>query len=335
MLMAPAVLALNGVALTVTGLMLLAAGFAYQVVRHWDIDSGSALQLKLERRTYLIATLVSWCLTANIVSLLLFVATAEQMANQFVGAMCATGVLNANPWGWPTLFLKIAVFFLSSSWLMLNYVDNRAPDYPLVRVKYGLLLAIAPWVALEATVQLRFFMKLNPNLITSCCGSLFTAQGEGVAATVAALDPVVSLLGMYASGLVLFGLGAHYWRRRRGVVAFTSAGVLAFLTALAAIVSCVALYLYEHPHHHCPFCILKGGHGYVGYWLYVPLFTATAFVLGVGLFTRWALVPSLTHVIAQEGRRFTAYALALFGVFYGVATYAVLGSNLTMVGVWW
>ena len=335
MLIAPAILALNGVALTVTSLMLLAGGFAYQVLRHWDIGSGSALQLRLERRTYLIATLVSWCLTANIVSLLVFVATAEQMANQFVGAMCATGVLNANPWGWPTLFLKMAVFFLSSTWLLLNYVDNRAPDYPLVRTKYGLLLAIVPLVALEATVQLTFFGRLEPNLITSCCGSLFTAEGEGVAATVSALDPVASLVGMYASGLVMLALGAYYRRRHRGVIAFTSAGVLAFLTALAAIVSCVALYVYEHPHHHCPFCILKGGHGYIGYWLYVPLFAATALVLGVGLFTRWARVPSLTRVIAQEGRRFTGYALALFGVFYGVATYAVLGSRLSMVGVWW
>ncbi len=107
-------------------LLLMAAGFALQVVRHWDIGSGSELQLTLERRTYLISTLVTWCFAAAVVSLLLFVYNAERMSTQFVGAMCATGVLNANPLGWPTLFCKILIFFAGAAWLMLNRLDNQA-----------------------------------------------------------------------------------------------------------------------------------------------------------------------------------------------------------------
>ena len=338
MLMNPAVMALNGVSLTVTLMMLMAAGFAVQVVRHWDITSGSERQLELERRTYLTSTLVTWCFSASVVALLLFVYNAEQMAPQFVGAMCATGVLNAHPLGWPTLFLKILVFFAGAAWLMLNRLDNQAADYPLVRVKYWMLLGLLPLVALETGVQFNYFRELDPDVITSCCGSLFTAAGRGVAATVAALDPAWSLAALYASGLVLLGLGTwHGWRAHSGRsgIAFSLSGILAFVTALAGIVSVVALYIYEHPQHHCPFCILKGGHGFVGYWLYLPLFTATALAVGVGVCSPWGKIPSLRVAVLADGRRYTALSLVLFALFYAVATYSLLTSNLRLEGVWW
>lgn len=335
MLTGPAVLALGGVGLTVSLLMLIAGVFALQVVRHWDIASGSERQLALERRTYLIATLVAWCFTTQILSLLLFVYNAEQMSSQFVGAMCATGVLNVNAWGWPTLFLKMAVFFAGAAWLLLNRVDNQAPDYPLVRVKYGLLLAIVPLVLAETAALLAFFANLDPDVITSCCGSLFTAEGEGVAAEVAGLDPALSLLAMYGSGLAFLGAGALYLWRERGGSALAPLGALAFAVALAAVVSSIALYVYEHPHHHCPFCLLKPGHGYIGYGLYVPLFAGTALALGIGLIHPWRRIPSLRAVVATDGRRLARLALAAFGIFYGLATYAVVASNLSMEGVWW
>lgn len=336
MLIGPAALALNGVSFTVTLLLLMAAGFALQVIGHWDIGSGSELQLALERRTYLISTLVTWCFAAAAVSLLLFVYNAEHLSTQFVGAMCATGVLNAAPLGWATLSLKILVFFTGSAWLMLNRLDNQAPDYPLVRVKYWLLLGIAPLAALEAVVQLRYFLGLRPDVITSCCGSLFTAGGEGVAATVTALEPTPSLAAMYVGGLIVLGVGITHWRRAdTSGTAFALSAALAFLAALAAIVSCVALYVYEHPHHHCPFCILKGGHGFVGYWLYIPLFAATALSLGVGLIARWRSVPSLEAAVRTDGRRFTALAIALFTLFYAVTAYVILGSTLRLGVPWW
>jgi hypothetical protein len=129
--------------------------------------------------------------------------------------------------------------------------------------------------------------------------------------------------------------GLVYHRRRRSGGAFALGAALAFAAALTAVVSSVALYIYEHPHHHCPFCLLKGGHDHIGYWLYIPLFAGTALSLGVGLVSRWDRIPSLTRAIRYESRRFTAAALALFAVFYVVATYAVLTSNLTMLEVWW
>jgi hypothetical protein len=330
--LSPALLALTLASLTQASLLLLASGFALRILRHWDLNSGSERQLELERRTYLVASLVAWVFGASLLSLLLFVYHAEQLSSQFVGAMCATGVLNANAWGWPALYLKMALFFAGAAWLLLNRVDNRAPDYPLVRPKYALLLLIAPLALAEALVQGQFFAGLNPDLITSCCGALFGPDSKGVAAELAGIDPAVSLTALYLSGLTVLASGLIYRWRGWGGHLFALAAAFGFGVALVAIVSGVALYVYEHPHHHCPFCLLKTGHDLVGYALYPPLFAATALALGVGLMTTWRRVPSLEVIIAAEGRRLAGMALILFAIFHGVAAWLVLRSNLVLLG---
>jgi len=104
--------------------------------------------------------------------------------------------------------------------------------------------------------------------------------------------------------------------------------------ALAAIISFVSLYIYEHPHHHCPFCILKSGHNYIGYLLYLPLFTAAALSLGVGAVYPWRVVPSLAAVVERDAGSMAWLATGLFALFYLVASVAVVSSNLRMPEVW-
>lgn len=335
MLLNPSILALITVSGIVAFMLLLSAFFAQQVMRHWDIMSGSEKQLVLERRTYLITTIVAYCFAAELVALLLFIYNAEQMSSQFVGAMCATGVLNVDPYGWPTLYLKIGIFFFGAAWLMLNKIDNMAFDYPLIRVKYGLLLLIAPLVIIEFIVQIAYFTGMDPDIITSCCGSLFTPEGSGVAAELSGVEPATALIALIASGTAALGSGVWYLIKRKGGIAFAALNSIAYLVALVAIVSCVALYIYEHPHHHCPFCILKGGHDFMGYFLYVPLFIASALALGVGAIAPFSKIPSLQEIIQKESLRYIGISMLFLIGFYVVAAYAILNSNLTMMDVWW
>ena len=335
MLLNPAVLALLAVSTVVTAMRVAAAAFAVRVLRHWDIGSGSERQLRLERRTYLIATIVAFSFGAEIVSLLLFVYNAEAMHTQFVGAMCATGVLNVNAWGWPVLFLKIAAYFAGAVWLALNRLDNQGWDYPLIRVKYGLLLGIVPIVAAGAIVQSLYFLNLRPDVITSCCGALFSPDAAGVAGEVAGIAPRDAAIALVASGLLVATSGAWLLRRGSAGWAFGGTALVAFLIALAAMVSLIALYIYEHPHHHCPFCVLKGGHDHVGYLLYLPLFAGAALALGAAIVAPWRHVPSLAAVVPGETRRLTRLALGGFALFYAVSAWAILRSGLTMLDVWW
>ncbi len=202
-------------------------------------------------------------------------------------------------------------------------------------MKYRLLLLIVPLVLTELVVQTLFFLEMNPDIITSCCGALFTPEGQGVAAELSGVAPDTALTLLIVSALATLASGAWYLLRRRDAPAFAAAGLAAFPIALLAIVSCVALYIYEHPHHHCPFCILKSGHNFMGYYLYIPLFIGAALALGVGAIAPFRRVPSLSGIIPAESRRYVGLALTFMLLFYAVAAYAILGSNLTMLEVWW
>jgi hypothetical protein len=316
-------------------MLLLAAGFAIQIIRCWDISSGSELQLRLERRTYLISTLLTMAFFSGLISLMLFVYNAESMSGQFVGAMCATGVLNVNVWGWPTLFLKIGIFFSGSIWLALNYLDNKGYDYPLIRVKYWLLLLILPLVMAEFYVQARYFLEIKPDVITSCCGSLFSTDAKGVAAEVSSLTPGQAVVALYGTGLLVMISGTFFLFRQKGGLLFSFSAIAAFGAALVSIVSYISLYVYEHPHHHCPFCILKSGHDYAGYTLYIPLFFALSMALAAGTVSHWRNIPSLRHIVTIDSARMAYTSLVLFVLFYAMSTYWVLQSSLTMQSVWW
>ena len=137
------------------------------------------------------------------------------------------------------------------------------------------------------------------------------------------------------TGITVIAAGIGHGRYRASGGVFALAAVTAFGMALVAIVSLVALYVYEHPHHHCPFCLLKAGHGFVGYALYIPLFLATAAALAAAVVAHWRQIPSLAKAIGQLRSRYAWTAIGLFTVFYVLSAVLILTSNLTMAEVWW
>jgi len=330
MIFHPAVMAL--LVADAVGLFLLVptALFAVAVLRHWDLASGSARQIRMEQRTHLVATALGFVFLIQVLALLLFVFTADRLAVQFVGAMCAVGTLNVNPFGFPAFYLKLTLFFLAVLWLFLNHVDNRAPDYPFIRVKYALLLLVAPVAVLAAWVELRYFLGLKAEVITSCCGSLFSDTGESVEADLAALAPRSAMVAFYAVTAAAIAIGG--WARRgRGVPWLAPASAIAFVVTLAAVVSFIAPYVYEHPHHHCPFCLLKPEYGYVGYVLYLPLFLATGLGAALGITHLLARGASARAAVAEVTRGVASFAAAMFLLLMIVATVLILRSNLVLL----
>ncbi|MDD2741445.1 MAG: hypothetical protein PHV02_04175, partial [Rhodocyclaceae bacterium] len=76
MLFQPAIIALLMAAAIAVLMLSAATPFAVQVIRHWDIRSGSERQLDFERRTYLFSTLLTFVFVIQLAALLLFVFNA-------------------------------------------------------------------------------------------------------------------------------------------------------------------------------------------------------------------------------------------------------------------
>ncbi|MDK9697458.1 MAG: hypothetical protein OEL76_13825 [Siculibacillus sp.] len=330
MIFHPPILALITAAMIAAVVLAGSGVFALRLLAHWDLDSGAERQIGLERATTLVSTVVAFVLVLEAASLVLFAFNADRMAPLFVGAMCAVGTLNASIYGFPTLWAKIVVFFAAFAWLALDRVDGRTRDYALIRVKYAGLLVLAPLVFIEGALELAYFLDLKADTITSCCGKLFGEDKPALGGDLASLDPFLAM-GLVAGGLVVaIGLGFLVGRGRFFALAHGLASVAVFGLALAAIVAAIAPYVYEQPHHHCPFCILKREYGHFGFALYLPLFLATG--AGISSAVLASVAPTSARAVAEVAtRRLGRLAIGGHVVFALVALAAVLTSRLTLV----
>jgi len=329
----PAVIALIAGSLLVNGMLLLSAFFGVSILRRWDIRSGSELQLNLERKTYLISTLMMYVLWFQLASFFLFIFTADRLHELFVGAMCAAGTLNVNEYGYPALILKMVNFILAGIWLVVNYADNRAYDYPLIKKKYALLLVLTPFVLLEAVVQGMYFAGMKADLITSCCGSQFST-GEGTVASELTLLPVIPLkIAFYFSIACTFMSGFIFlWRGNIKGVLFSLASGISFLISIAAVISFFSLYIYELPTHHCPFCMLQREYHYLGYVFYLTLLCAAVTGAGVGVLAPFRTIESLNDIIPVTQKKLVAATLISYFLFSAAATYVMVSSPLRLEG---
>lgn len=330
MLFHPAIIALLVGSGFIGFLLLYSAYYGVRILREWNIRSGSELQLRLERRTYLISTMMTYAFSFQILSFFLFIYTVDRLSALFVGAMCAAGTLNLNPWGYPTLLLKLLSVLLAGLWLILNVTDNRGYDYPLIKKKYGFLLLIVPLIFTETFLQARYFLSLKPDIITSCCGALFTSETQSIVSKIIAFPRGFIEAAFFLGMGLTFGFGILFYRKERGGYIFSLLSLIIFLISILALISFFSLYFYELPTHHCPFCILQREYGYVGYPLYIALLGGGVSGMGVGLMMPFRKIESLKEAVPSIQRKLLVYSLASFALFLIIVLYRMVFSNLKL-----
>lgn len=314
-----------------SGMLVYAAYYGAQILKHWNIESGDELQLVLERKTYLISTVLSFVFGLQLLSLFLYIFTADALCPLFVGAMCAAGTLNVNGFGYPTLELKILNFILAGLWLVLNHADNQGYDYPLIKKKYLLLVVITPFIVLETILESFYFLGMQADVITSCCGSLFSSEkAGGLGSEIASLPAKPMLWTFYGAMAVTLACGVFFYIKRKGGYLYAGLSLLMFIISLLAIVSAISLYIYELPTHHCPFCIIMQDYHYIGYLLYVLLFGGVVTGIGSGLLLPFRDVASLKQVLDSFIGKLILASVVFFTLFTVLVSYEIASSSLVL-----
>ena len=326
----PAVLALLLIALLISGMGIYAGYYGMRILGRWDPASGSEGQLELECRTYLISTVMSYILSFELMSLFLFVYTAEDLHSLFTGAMCAAGTLAVNSFGYPTLLLKIVNFLLAGVWLVVNHADSKGYDYPLIRVKYELLNVVVPLLLLECFLLFAYFSGVKPDVITSCCGSLFSHESSSFSGDLAALPHLPMQIAFFVGMAFTAVSGLFFYVKGRAGYLFSAAAAVTFLLSAASVLSFICLYFYELPSHHCPFCLLQKEYHYVGYILYATLFGGAVAGIGAGVLLPFRNVGSLARIIPAIQRRLTVMTLLCYLLFTMIVVWKMAFSALRL-----
>jgi len=290
-------------------LMVLAAAVSVHILLRWDFSKNTEEQYALERRAYLVMTIILAAFALKFLLLPFFVFGIDRLSDLVPGAMCAAGVISANGYGLPLLFLKLLILFLLILWIALNHYDLEAKRYPWFRLKSWLFLLIFALVTLELWMDWAYFTHIDLRQPVSCCSALF-GQLEGANPLPFGLTIQLLLLLFY----LLYALIVAVTLARQTLLMILGYGLFVFV-AYYAVVYFFGTYVYELPTHKCPFCMLQRPYHYVGYLIWGSLFGGTFLGLTAGL---------LRLGIGAETSRISRIALGLISLFVLVCTLYVV-----------
>lgn len=251
-----------------------------KILKYWNFNATSNLQYDLEKKNYLINTILFFTIYAKIVLFVFFCISLNELANIVPGAMCSAGVIGANSYGNILLLLKILLIFSLGFWLILNYLDLKAENFPLLKIKYFVFIVIFCFILIEFMVEILYFSNVPLNVPVFCCSVVFQAPNLPFGYTQAVL--VTLFYAVLAAILILNFL-------KQSFASFVCNLIFLFV-AYYAVTYFFGIYIYEQPNHKCPYCMLLKDYYYIGYFLWGSLF--------LGIF--YGITPFLIEIFTKK-----------------------------------
>ncbi len=250
-----------------------------KIVFKWDINSTSMTQYRLEKQSYLVATIIKYILFIKLPMFLYFIFVQDKLAIYIPGAMCAVGVVNSTSYGFYAMIIKIVNLYLFSSWIVVNKVDLEHEKMPYTKIKFIFFIIIYFFLMSEIALQVMEFFSLDPTRIVSCCSTVFSATGKSYVSSLISL-PHYILVSIFYINFILILLTY----KLKNSIYFMILNIIFIVTSIVSLIAFFGTYIYQLPNHHCPFCMLQGYYHYVGYVLYTALFVGTFSSIGVYIY---------------------------------------------------
>ena len=156
-------------------LMGISQYFVVRIMRLWDFNSTSNLQYDLEKRNYLVNTILFFAVVCKIVLFVFFALSLNELADVVPGAMCSAGVIGSNEFGGILLLLKLLLIFGFGLWLIINSLDLKATNFPYLKRKYVIFTALFIGVLIEFAAEILFFSNVPLKVPVFCCSVVFQA----------------------------------------------------------------------------------------------------------------------------------------------------------------
>jgi hypothetical protein len=230
----------------------------------------------LEKRSYLVATIIKYIFFLKIPIFLFFIYVIDDLSNIIIGAMCAAGVVDASSYGIPLLILKVVNLYLFGFWLIIHYGDLRFQNLPFSKIKFGFFIVAALLILIEIGLDFLMFDSIDLSKIAICCGALFSNSSTTYLSLLFAMDTQWYGYLFYLIYLILI-----FFFFIRNDYLYSLINIIYLLIAITSLIVFFGTYIYELPTHHCPFCILQYHYFYIGYFLYGFLFFGTFFGMGL------------------------------------------------------
>jgi len=278
MLLTPEILTLDILNLLFLLFATVAFFFSVKILVQYKADETTSLQYKLEKQSYLVATIIKFIFAIKIPLFLFFIFTLDKISTLLPGAMCGAGVVNATQYGTPLLMLKILNLYLFGYWIVLNKEDMKSEERKYLKLKFFVFSFAYILLLIEIVLQMSMFFSLDVHSVVDCCGAIYSTTNGTYMADIIGAKPLYLLTLFY--GLYLFIIGAYITKNRYFYSIFN---LLFMIIALISLIGFFGTYIYELPTHHCPFCMLQKDYHYVGYFLYTFLFIGTFYGIIVGL----------------------------------------------------
>ncbi len=266
--------------LVIIALMGVSQVHVVHILRKWDFTATTNLQYLLEKKNYLVNTILTFAVACKIVLFIFFALALNELAGVVPGAMCSAGVVGSNRYGNFLLLLKILLIFGFGLWLIINRLDLKALNFPFLRRKYVIFSALFALILVEFALEILFFLNIPLKVPVFCCSVVFKAPKLPFGYTQMMLTTFFYVV--FAAIVVL-----NFMKQAAASFALN---LLYLFVAYYAITYFFGLYIYEQPNHKCPYCMLLRDYYYVGYLVWGSLF--------LGIF--FGIAPFLVELITKR-----------------------------------